>query len=127
MTIISPPTKSEIFTVYNTLRAFARKNPHLVDPTRVNKALGLLQSKAYWTEKRNEYLPTENTCYCKDAEYAFRKNRKHAGGGRYQGPCKHSIAEMMLNDIIENRKALEVTQWIEQREALASVETWYTK
>jgi hypothetical protein len=69
-------TKSELFTQYNRARAAARKG--LLDPKRVNKALGLAQSKTV-----RPYLTTTRSCSCPDAA-------RHLGQ-----PCKHRIAAMI--------------------------------
>ena len=69
-------TKNELFTQYNRARAAARKG--LLDPKRVNKALGLAQSKT-----ARPYLTTTKSCSCPDAS-------RHPGQ-----PCKHMIAAMI--------------------------------
>jgi hypothetical protein len=69
-------TKSELFTQYNRARAAARKG--LLDPKRVNKALGLAQLKT-----PRPYKTTINSCNCKD-----RINRPTV-------KCAHMIKEMI--------------------------------
>jgi len=69
-------TKSELFTQYNKARAAARKG--LLDPKRVNKALGLAQLKI-----PRPYKTTINSCNCKD-----RINRPTV-------KCSHMIEEMI--------------------------------
>lgn len=108
MAIITPLTKSEIFSAYNRIRAFARKHPEIIDPARVNRALGILQSKSYYAGERAEYQPSEHSCGCKDWEF---KNAKRRG---YTGACKHMIAELMFSDILAMRKAHNVTDLLKQ-------------
>jgi predicted nucleic acid-binding Zn finger protein len=91
------PTKSEIFTTYNHLRAEARKAGDLKQIERLNKALGILQSKDYYLAEKAEYLPSTEHCGCKDFEYRFSKRRGYAG------PCKHQLAEIMIEAIRELR------------------------
>jgi hypothetical protein len=69
-------TKSELFTQYNRARAAARKG--LLDPKRVNKALGLAQSKT-----ARPYLTTTKSCSCPDRYYHPDK------------PCYHMIEKML--------------------------------
>ena len=97
ITLQAAPTKSEIFTVYNQLRAYARKHPDIIDPARVNRALGILQSKAYYMGEKVFYSPTAGSCGCKDWEFRFARRRN------YTGACKHMIAEMLLEDILQLR------------------------
>lgn len=91
-------TKSELFSIYNVVRAFARKNPAIIDPRRLNRALGILQSKDYYTSgDRDLYHPTIESCGCKDAQYWYSSKRG------YRGACKHSIAEYIIALIIRRR------------------------
>lgn len=96
-TTTTRPTKSEIFTAYNHMRAEARKAGDLKRIERLNKALGILQSKDYYQAEKAEYSPSTEQCGCKDFEFRFSKRRGYAG------PCKHQLAEMMVEVIIENR------------------------
>jgi hypothetical protein len=92
-----PPTKSEIFTVYNKMRAALRTLGNQKALERCNRAMGMLQSKAYWTDTRHEYTPSPHDCGCKDWEFYFSKKRG------WNGPCKHMMAEIMVEKIIELR------------------------
>jgi len=69
-------TKSELFTQYNRARAAARKG--LLDPKKVNKALGLAQSQT-----KRPYLTTTKSCSCEDRYYHPDK------------PCYHMIEKML--------------------------------
>ncbi len=69
-------TKSEIFTQYNKARAAARRGK--LDAKRVNRALGVAQSKT-----PRPYITTARTCNCPD----HIKNPAIA--------CKHMIAKMI--------------------------------
>lgn len=82
-------SRSELFTQYNKARAQARRegNGKLIE--RLNKALGILQSKAYYQGERITYIPTVSACGCKDWEF------RHAAKRAYSGPCKHMIAEQL--------------------------------
>ena len=102
LSITYPPTKSEIFTVYNKMRAALRAtgNPKAID--RINKALGILQSKGL-ADKLAEYRPTQHDCTCKDWE--FRYARKRA----YKGVCKHIMVMIMLDLIEAMRQAHDIT------------------
>ena len=105
MTIISQPTKSEIFTVYNKLRAALRLTGNQKAIERINRALGILQSKALF-EKLSEYRPTQGDCTCKDWEYRFARKRA------YTGICKHSMVVIMLDLIGELRQAHDITHLV---------------
>jgi hypothetical protein len=69
-------TKSEIFTQYNKARAAAHQGK--LDPKRVNRALGIAQTKA--TEQK--YITSIKSCTCEDHK-------------RNSTPCKHMIAKMI--------------------------------
>jgi hypothetical protein len=90
---------SALFTVYNKLRAEARRNPQTIDMARLNKAFGLLQSVKNWERIQDEYQPTDLECGCKDEFYANRRTRLSNRGGKYAGPCKHRIAVHMKYEI----------------------------
>jgi hypothetical protein len=90
-------TKSEIFTAYNKARAAARKAGDTKKIERLNKALGILLSKSYYTNEKADYMPTYFSCGCKDWQY------RHAARRDYHGPCKHMLAETLLRDIAEYR------------------------
>ncbi|MEA4812039.1 MAG: SWIM zinc finger family protein [Anaerolineaceae bacterium] len=90
-------SKSEIFTVYNQMRAFARKHGNIKMIERLNKALGILQSKDYYQAEKALYAPTAHTCGCKDWQFRFAHKRA------YTGACKHILAEIMLEQIKLNR------------------------
>lgn len=70
-------TKSEIFTQYNKARAAARQGK--LDPKRVNRALGIAQTKA----PEQKYVTTIKTCNCID-------HQQHPSVA-----CKHMIARMI--------------------------------
>jgi hypothetical protein len=83
---------SKLFSEYNRLKAFARKNPQMIDEVRLNRALGIMQSKTYWEAMMAEYQPTIEECSCKDEVFHNRQHRLDKGRGKYVGPCKHRIA-----------------------------------
>ena len=70
--------QSRLFTIYNKARVAARNG--LLDEARVNKALGILQSNDYYSDK--DYLTTLKSCTCPD--HQFRGTT-----------CKHMIAKMI--------------------------------
>lgn len=98
-------TKSEIFSVYNRARTFARRNPSILDPGRVNRALGIVQ-RVMAGSYRWEYATTHDHCTCADSTYR-------------RVTCKHSIALMLLQRILEMRglerweASAQVTAWVE--------------
>lgn len=95
-------TKSEIFTAYNILKAAMKKQGDTKAIERLNKALGILQSKAYYMGGKNEYQPTTFDCGCKDWEFRYARKRG------YTGPCKHMLAEIMFDMIVTRREAHKV-------------------
>lgn len=104
-------TKSELFTAYNKARTIARRVGDLKFIERLNKALGILQSKAYYAGDRVLYIPTVTGCGCKDWEY------RHAAKRAYVGPCKHMLAEQMTYAIMAARNVTELfEQLITERE-----------
>ncbi len=80
-------TKSEIFSMYNKARAAARKGK--LEAKRVNRALGILQTKQH----DQKYNTTINSCNCED-------HKRHAV------PCKHMVAKM-IEVKVERAKANE--------------------
>lgn len=88
-------TKSELFTAYNKARATARRNGDTKLIERLNKALGILQSKSYYAGDRVLYIPTVSACGCKDWEY------RHAAKRAYCGPCKHMLAEQITYEVMQ--------------------------
>ena len=102
-------TKSEIFTAYNKARAAARKagnNPKEIE--RLNKALGILQSKDYYTSTdRDLYMPSPAACGCKD--WQFHTSAKRG----YAGECKHMKAEQLAAAIMASREPVNVTAYFE--------------
>lgn len=70
-------TKSEIFTQYNKARAAARQGK--LDPKRVNRALGIAQTKA----PEQKYITSIKSCNCVD-------HQQHPSVA-----CKHMIARMI--------------------------------
>ena len=104
-------TRSELFTAYNLARAAARRagnNPRELE--RINRALGILQSKAYYQGERMEYAPTHYTCACKDWQY------HRAARRQYTGPCKHMWAETLTDRALLARAGRNVTGWIVRAE-----------
>ena len=65
--------KSKLFTVYNRAKAVAHQGK--LEPKRVNRALGIAQSREYPAK----YVTTINSCTCPDSQY------RHA-------ICKHRLA-----------------------------------
>lgn len=96
-------TKSELFTAYNKARAAARRDGDTKRIQRLNKALGILQSKAYYTDDKAAYIPTLTACGCKDWQYRHAKNRA------YTGPCKHMLAEALQAEALEAR---DISPWL---------------
>lgn len=108
-------TKSELFRAYNHLRAIVKTWGDQKAMDRLNKALGILQSKAYYTGDRMAYTPTVTGCGCKDWEF---RNAKRRGT---LAPCKHIFAEMLFQAIMQERAAFDVTEEMhEARHALTS-------
>ena len=99
-------TKSELFTAYNKARNAARRAGDLKLIERLNKALGILQSKAYYAGDRVLYIPTLTACGCKDWEY------RNAAKRAYTGPCKHIIAEILTAEIMQARNVTEIFEHI---------------
>ncbi len=113
-------TKSEIFTIYNQMRAAARREGDTKKVERLNKALGILQTRAYYTDERADYAPSAQYCGCKDWEFRFAHKRAYAG------PCKHILAEQMVEAIIARRQEHEISRWFEaQQEAKHVLESSY--
>ena len=105
-------TKSEIFTAYNKARTAARRAGDLKLIERLNKALGILQSKAYYAGDRVLYIPTLTACGCKDWEF------RHAAKRAYTGPCKHILGEILTAEIMQARNVIELfEQLITERES----------
>ena len=96
-------TKSELFTVYNKARAKARRDGDTKRIDRLNKSLGILQSKAYYTDDKTAYIPTLTDCGCKDWYFRFAKNRA------YTGRCKHMLAEALQAEALEARN---ISPWL---------------
>lgn len=76
---------SKLFSVYNKAKAAARKGK--LEIGRVNRAFGILQSKAGLSGINREYHSSVSWCQCHDA---LRGNI-----------CKHRIAHMMAQRIWE--------------------------
>lgn len=108
-------TKSELFTVYNKLRAELKRQGNTKGIERLNKALGILQSKAYYTGDKIAYRPESAGCGCKDWQY--RSARKRA----YTGPCKHMLAEILVNMILEYRQQHNITAFVQSAARWATV------
>jgi len=81
----------KLFIVWNRARAKARQQPDSVEQIldRLNKALGILQSRDYYQAEKELYHPDFYSCGCKDWEFRLAANRK------YVGPCKHIAAEIL--------------------------------
>ncbi len=95
-------TKSEIFVAYNQLKAIAKRDGDTKKIDRLNKALGILMSNNYYADKE-AYSPSIGSCGCKDWEFNYSKKRA------YTGPCKHMLAELMIQMILDRREAHNVT------------------
>jgi hypothetical protein len=108
-------TKSEIFTVYNRMRAAARREGNLKLIERLNKAVGILLSKEYYAGERLAYIPTVDSCGCKDWEFRHSSKRAYVGG------CKHMLAESMMQAVFELRAAHDVTNIFIPRESFPAV------
>jgi hypothetical protein len=98
-------TKSELMSAYNFARSYARRNPEKLDPRRVDRAFGILQSK-----EARPYTTTTRSCNCPDATKA-RKNG-------YTGPCKHRTAQMLLVKIEKLRAEHNVTELVKVNQQL---------
>lgn len=101
---------SEMMQAYNMAMRYAKANPTLMDPERVNRALGLLMKKEV-----NEHRSSKNACDCKDWENRDNPRRTVKVNGekvQYSGPCKHMIAEMILIKVNKLRKEHEVTELV---------------
>lgn len=109
-TINGKITRSELMRAYNHLRAQVRKLGDVKAMERLNRAFGMLQSHAYSGE--SEYTTTTTCCTCKDWEY---RNAKRRGT---KAPCKHQYAAMLVESIMADRQAHEITNWIEARAVL---------
>lgn len=99
-------TKSELFRAYNRMRAIVRKTGDQKAMDRLNKALGILQSKAYYAGEKAAYTPTRTACGCKDWQYKYAKKRGTLA------PCKHIFAEMLIDMILKERAEFDVTDMI---------------
>ena len=74
-------TKNELFSIYNQARVAARNGK--ISLLRINRALGILQSRDGGKAKFTEYHTTTHYCRCMD-------NSKNPSG-----ICKHRLAKMM--------------------------------
>jgi len=84
-------TKSEIFSMYNKARAAAKKGK--LDAGRVNRALGVLQSK-----QSRGYQTTIKSCNCED-------HKRHP-----QVACKHMVAKMIETRIEQKQSKVQPQQ-----------------
>lgn len=109
-------TRSELFRAYNRMRAIVRKSGDGKALERLNKALGILQSRDYYAAGEQAiYFPTATTCGCKDWQFRTAKKRGTLA------PCKHVFAEMLVKMILSERSAFDVSEWMyEARHALES-------
>lgn len=112
-------TKSELFTAYNKARAIARRAGDVKQIERLNKALGILQTKDYYSGERAVYMPSYFSCGCKDWQY------RHAARRAYTGGCKHMLAEAMLLDIAERQAEHAVPAWVSDPYARHMLELSY--
>jgi hypothetical protein len=112
-------TKSEIFTAYNKARAEARKSGDVKLIERLNKALGILQSKDYYAGERLAYIPTAHSCGCKDWEF------RHAAKRAYTGGCKHMLSEVMMQSALAQRAEHDVTALVFDQAAANTLEASY--
>ena len=115
-------SKSELFSAYNHARAAARRagnDPKEIE--RLNRALGILQSKAYYQAERAEYMPSPHTCGCRDWEF------HRAARRQYTGPCKHMIAEALQVNALQAREIRNVTRWIETPVHAERLSQWQIK
>ncbi len=87
------PTRKEVFSVYNQVKAAARKAGDVQQVDRINKALGMLLSGK---GAKAEYKSSCLCCLC--ADYSYRRG--------YSGPCKHMIAEVMFHLVRYKRGVL---------------------
>lgn len=86
--------KRKLFIVFNRAIAKARRAGNAVKLLeRLRKALGILQYKEYYVAEKELYVPTVSSCGCKDWEFHLSPKRA------YTGPCKHMIAEILLERI----------------------------
>ena len=83
---------------YDNLSTIAELYPALVDQTRLDKALSIVQDPYRLEKVETEYLTTTTGCGCKDWENRAEPNRKTADGKPYPGPCKHILAKMLLGE-----------------------------
>lgn len=109
-------TRSELFRAYNRMRAIVRKSGDVKALERLNKALGILQSKDYYAAGEQAlYAPSANSCGCKDWQYRTAKKRATLA------PCKHVFAEMLVKMILAEREEYNISEWMhEARHALES-------
>ena len=104
-------TKSELFRAYNRARAAIRKTGDKKAEQRLNKALGILQSRDYYQGERIAYTPTVDDCGCKDWQYRAAHKRGTLA------PCKHMYAELLLAAIMRERESLDVSEWLTRQDA----------
>jgi len=79
--------KSHLFSVYNRLKWEAKRSGNEKMVQRLNKALGICQSKNYYAQPdRDYYIPTRQSCGCYDWIFRYRVARA------YTGACKHMLA-----------------------------------
>lgn len=83
--------QQKLFIVFNQAKSKAKSNPKIIQ--RLNKALGILQSKEYYVAEKEQYQPTYYSCNCKDWQYHNRANRD------YKGHCKHMISVVLMERI----------------------------
>lgn len=97
-------TKSEIFTQYNKARAAAKQGK--LEIGRVNRALGIAQSKSH----EQKYQTTIKACTCKDHEL------------HPEVACKHMVAKMIEVKIERTHAAEQPTVAAEPKVIYAELE-----
>ena len=81
---------SQLFTAYNKAKASARRSGETKLVDRLNKALGILMSRGYYSGEKATYQPSTFSCGCQDWKF------RNAARRQYTGACKHMLAEGLL-------------------------------
>jgi len=76
---------SALLTSYNLAKHFGRRTG-IIEPKRIDRALGILMSPGKLTEKETQYGSSPSNCGCADSRF------------RHPVVCKHSIASMIRAD-----------------------------
>lgn len=86
--------QQKLFIVFNQAKAKAKKSTDASKiMQRLNKALGILQSKEYYVAEKAKYQPTYFTCNCDDWKY------HNAARRGYTGHCKHMMSVILMERI----------------------------